>query len=66
MDIWTKLQPESASNMVNSRQRKRMIRMNEMSMERKPLIEELYCVVGVHASEEGPYSLRKLAGKKVW
>ena len=33
-DIRKKLQPESASDMVNSRQRKRTIRMNYMSMER--------------------------------
>ena len=34
MDIRKKLKPESVSDMMNSRQRKRMIRMNEMSMER--------------------------------
>ena len=36
MDVRKKLQPDSASDniMMNSRQRKRMIRMNEMSMEK--------------------------------
>ena len=36
VDIRKKPQPEIAFNMVNSRQRKRRIRMNEMSMEREP------------------------------
>ena len=34
MDIRKKLHPESASDMVNSRQRKRRIKMNYMSVER--------------------------------
>ena len=36
VDIRKKPQPEFAFNMVNSRQRKRRIRMNEMSTEREP------------------------------
>ena len=49
-----------AFNMVNSRQRKRRIRMNKLNMEREPrcLKVRLRVVyIGVHASEEGPYSL---------
>ena len=86
VDIRKKLHPESASDMVNSRQRKRTIKMNYMSVERGTkmfegemekwtanLYSHLYLqhlksrtdwrvvYVGVHVSEEGPYSLRKIS-----
>ena len=60
VDIRKKPQPEIAFNMVNSRQRKRRVRMNEISMEREPRYLKVrlrVAYVGVHASEEGPYSL---------
>ena len=40
MDIRKKLHPESASDMVNSRQRKRTIKMHYMSVERGTKIFE--------------------------
>ena len=67
VDIRKKPQPEIAFNMVNmvnSRQRKRRVRMNEMSMEREPRYLKVrlrVAYVGVHASEEGPYSLEKFS-----
>ena len=36
MDIRKKPEPDIAFNMVNSRQRKRRVRMNERNMEREP------------------------------